>query len=102
MKKQPSETVSNIRMILFLIFALTMLALCFGSSGCVSLKAETPQGIVFKRTAILYPFKLEAIEFDPTTGCVTILGYESDGGKENAKAIAEGVTSAILKAGITP
>jgi hypothetical protein len=102
MRKQPSETVSNIRVILFIIFALAMLIMCRFNCGCVHTVATMPDGTQFKRTAFLYPFKLEAIECDPQTGLVTILGYDTDGGEEVAKAVAEGVTRALLKAGIAP
>jgi hypothetical protein len=80
------------------VAAIVFIHLC----GCVHTKAILPDGTEFKRTAILYPFKLEAIECDPQTGLVTILGYDTDGGSKTAEAVARGVTSALLKAGIAP
>jgi len=49
-----------------------------------------------KRIACLYPFKTGGFEYNPQTGLITLLDYNTDGGEATAAA----VTAAAIKAGL--
>jgi len=64
--------------------------------GCVHTVFETNDGISFSRWAVLYPAKTGGFEFDPKTGYITMLDYNSDGGEASLKTGIE----AGYKAGV--
>ena len=90
----------NIRIMIFVIIAMIGLAI---TQGCVSTQLESPTGFKVDRKAFFYPFKTGGFEFDPATGLITMLDYNTDGGEENLRvAIEAGVNAGIqaAKAGL--
>ena len=82
-----------------IINALAICLLLTMAGGCVSTQFESPSGFKVDRKAFLYPFKTGGFEFDPQTGLITMLDYNTDGGGDNLKAAFEAVYSAGEKAG---
>ena len=66
--------------------------------GCVHTSFKTESGTEFNRWAVLYPFKTGGFEFDPNTGFITLLDYNTDGGGENLAMIFEAGFKAGFKA----
>jgi hypothetical protein len=87
----------DLRMIIFVVLALLTLAFCMALSGCVRTVAKTPNGIEFSRTAVLYPFKTGGVEYNPDTGSITILDYNTDGGTQTAEKMAEGFARGAIE-----
>ena len=65
--------------------------------GCVATRVETPSGIVVDRKAFLYPFKTGGFEYNPITGAVTVLDYDTGGGKATAESVVAAAVSAAIK-----
>ena len=81
-----------------LILVCTLLLL----GGCVRTTVKAIDGnISVNRTAVLYPFKVEGLEYDPTNKIFSIRSYDTDGGSELAEGIAKGVAEGVAK-GLKP
>ena len=81
---------------------IRLLAICLLltlAGGCVSTQFESPSGFKIDRKAFLYPFKTGGFEFDPQTGLITMLDYNTDGGGDNMAAAFKAVYAAGLDAG---
>ena len=80
---------------------IRLLAICLLmalAQGCVSTTFETPSGTKVNRRAFLYPFKTGGFEFDPATGLITVLDYNTEGGNDNLKTAIEAGVAAGVKA----
>ena len=79
---------------------IRLLAICVllaFTEGCVHTTFEkTAEGFAVNRWAIFSQVKAGGFEFNPDTGCMTIIDYGNDGGQENLKAAIE----AGVKAGV--
>jgi len=73
---------------------ITLMMFC----GCVTTSFTTPSGIEFNRRAFLYPFRTGGFEFDPNTGFITVLDYNTDGGKGIAGAVTAAAIETAFKA----
>lgn len=93
------------KMIINILLIVALISL----TGCVLTKGgwypatvndngeKTEAHFEFKTYRILYPFKLEGLEFDPSTGMFKVINYDTDGGAESAKVIAEAVAAGVVK-----
>ena len=81
---------------------IRLLAICLLTAfteGCVHTTFEkTADGFSVNRRAFLYPFKTGGFEFDPATGLITVLDYNTDGGNDNLKTAIEAGVAAGVKA----
>jgi len=81
------------------IINLLSICLLLTLAGCVHTTFEkTAEGFSVNRRAFLYPFKTGGFEFDPATGLITVLDYNTDGGNDNLKTAIEAGVAAGVKA----
>ena len=76
------------------ILATALIVIMWLMCGCVHTVAKSDK-FEFNRWAVLYPFKTGGLEYDTSTGLITILDYNTDGGTATAGAIAEGVARGL-------
>ena len=82
------------------IINLLSIYLLLTLAGCVHTTLEkTAEGFNVDRRAFLYPFKTGGFEFDPATGLITVLDYNTDGGQDEFNKAIEAAVKAGIAAG---